>query len=167
MVESLCASSCPPAGIKPLMMRKRLAWLALSLAVLGAACGGGGGDEGDSGGESSGETESSAVTEAVSTLKSCLTDAGLEVKVEETTAFGVEAPHGHLEVPLDSESFNKAYAVDLWVFETPAAAEEARVAITLEQEDDERGKVIGSVVLNYEIIPDEDDTKQVEACIEA
>lgn len=153
-----------PGWYTTAMMNKKLAWLALLLAVLMAACGGGGGD--DSGEETSGETESSAVTEAVSTLESCLTDAGLEVTVEDTKAFGVESPHEHLEVPLDSEAFSKAYAVDLWVFETPAAAEEARVAITLETKDDERGKVIGSVVLNYEIVPDEDDTKQVEACIE-
>ena len=146
------------------MMNKKLALLALLVAVLGAACGGGGDDSSE---ETSGETESSAVADAVSGLKSCLTDAGLEVTVEETKAFGVEAPHEHLEVPLDSEAFSKPYAVDLWVFETPEAAEDARVAITLEQKDDERGKVIGSVVLNYEIVPDEADTKQVEACIEA
>ena len=130
-----------------------------------AACGGGD----DGGGESAGSTDSGndALTSAVEELSTCLTDAGLEVTEEETTAFGVEDPHKHLEVPLESEAFDKPYNVDLWVFETPEAAEGARTPITLETKDDERGKVLGSVVVHYEIVPDEEDTEQVEACLDA
>ena len=86
---------CLRTGIQPLKMRTRLVWLAVLLVVLTFACGGG--DGGGSGKESSDETDSGAVAEAVSTLQSCLTDAGLEVNVEDTKAFGVEAPHEHLE----------------------------------------------------------------------
>lgn len=147
------------------MLRIRVAWLVVLVALILSACGGGD-DAGSEGEDSESSADSSVLTEAVASLESCLTDAGLEVVPEDTQAFGVESPHDHLEVSLDSASFDKAYAVDLWVFETPEAAEEARTPITLETKDDERGKVIGSVVVNYEIIPDEDDAEQVEACIE-
>ena len=135
------------------------------MVVLTGACGGGD----DGGGEDAGSTDSGSdeLTSAVEELSSCLTDAGLEVTEEETTAFGVEDPHKHLEVPLESDAFDKPYNVDLWVFETPEAAEGARTAITLETKDDERGKVLGSVVVHYEIVPDEEDTEQVEGCLDA
>ena len=143
----------------------RVAWLVVLAALVLSACGGG--DDAGSEGDDSGESEtSSALTEAVASLESCLTDAGLEVATEDTQAFGVESPHEHLEVPLESQAFDKAYAVDLWVFETPESAEEARTPITLETKDDERGKVISNVVVNYEIVPDDEDSEQVEACID-
>jgi hypothetical protein len=134
--------------------------LLLIVAFIATACGG------DDNGSDSGNTNAGGSVPATSALQSCLTEAGLEVKTEDTKAFGVEDSHDHLEVPLESEAFDKDYAVDLWVFETSEAAEGARTAITLSNEDDERGKVLGSVVVHYEIVPDQEDTKQVEACIE-
>jgi hypothetical protein len=145
-------------------MKRILACFAVVSVLLLSACGGGG-EEGESEGDSSSSESSSALTSAVEEISSCLTDAGLEVGQEDTDAFGVEDPHEHLEVALDSEAFDKPYNVDLWVFETPEAAEGARTAITLETKDDERGKVLDNVVVNYEIVPDPEDTEQVEGCL--
>lgn len=147
------------------MRNNRIARIALlaAFALLFVACGGddGGGEEGASG------EPSGALASAAQELTSCLTDAGLDVREEDTTAFGVEDPHEHLELTLESEAFDKTYSVDLWVFETPEAAEAARTPITLETEDDERGKVLGNVVVNYDIVPDKEDVEQVESCLDA
>jgi hypothetical protein len=125
----------------------------LGLALLAAACGG----------EEAG-TAGGALQTRAQEIVQCLQDAGLDAALDPSTAFGVEAPHQQVKVPIRSVLDNE-FPARLWVFETPEAAEEARPLITLgETEDSEKNRLIDTVLVSYGSIPNEDDAATVEGC---
>lgn len=153
--------------------RRLLAGAALAALVLtGAACGSD--DDGDA--AATGSTATDAPAEATDDavvpadgglsaedLSTCLTEAGLEPVVADARPFGVEDPVDQLDVQLADEDLTAS----LHVFETEAAAEENRTAITLQTEDDDRNQVAGNVLLSYSIIPgfDREGADAVESCL--
>lgn len=158
--------------------------LALALVVLGgtAACGddadvGASEDRGSSndtggreGGEGGGGTRPGQRFDvdgdpiAADDLVACLEDAGLEPEDVDTIPLGVEDRFERYRVELAHEGLS----AELFVFESPAAATDARPAIALTNTDTERSRVVDNVVLDYSIIPsfDREGSDAVEGCIE-
>ena len=128
----------------------RRGW-ASSIAVLALALAGCGDDEGGSD-----EPEQSGLEADADALVSCLVDGGVEAQLNENVAFGVEPDHVGVEASdLPSELLKydtgegTVSGVKLWIFESEADAEEARTAITLQTEDDEKSWVDGRVVVSW------------------
>ena len=135
---------------------------AVLLALSAAGCGGGGDDGGDavkpSHSSSAPDDGGFTVTDGSTPdeLVSCLTDAGLEAATTDTTMLGVDDPHVQVRVE-DMEGFEGpgSQGADLWVFADPAAAADNASYITLggsDDPEDRRAKVVGNVVLQFDII---------------
>jgi hypothetical protein len=127
-------------------------WSAL-LVVLALDVSGCGDDDGGGGSD---EPEQSGLEADADALVSCLGDADVEAEVNPNVAFGVEADHVGVEasdLPSELLEFDSGSGtltgVNLWVFESNADAEEARTAITLQTEDDDKSWVDGRVVVSW------------------
>ena len=132
----------------------RREWAA-AIVVLALALGGCGGDDGDEG-DGSAEPEPSGLEADADALVSCLGEADVDAEVNPNVAFGVEVDHVGVEasdlppelLKFDSGSGTRS-GVNLWIFESAADAEEARTAITLSNEDDDKSWVDGRVVVSW------------------
>ena len=155
--------------------RTRLtALLAAGVLLVGAAACGGDDDDAttdttaaDGGTETTVDEPSGTGRFTIEDLRSCFTDAGLEPEDEDAMPFGVEDPVERLTVPLNAEGTSTPLKAELYVFESDEAAERNRTAITLQNEDDARNKLIENVVLSYTIIPsyDKEGSAAVESCL--
>jgi hypothetical protein len=92
-------------------------------------------------------------------------DAGFEAVPNDTKAFGVEVEYDRLTVDLQSESFDKAYNADFYIFESETDMQDNRAAITLNTEDDLRNISSGASLLNFSIVPDEEHATALENCL--
>ena len=139
----------------------KLLALVLSIVAILGACGGGGDDE-DAGGASGSSEELSA---AAADVQSCIADAGFEAVPNTTKAFGVEVEYERLTIDLQSDSFDKPYNADFFIFEDAAAMQDNRAAITLNTEDDLRNISAGPILLNFSIVPDEEHATALGECL--
>ena len=106
--------------------------------------------------EGSDEPEGSGLEADATSLVSCLGDAGIDARVNENVAFGVEAEHTGVEaseLPSELLAFDTGagteQGVKLWIFESETDAEESRAVITLQTTDDDKSWVAGRVVVNW------------------
>lgn len=150
----------------------RRAWSAAAVVVLALALAGCGDDE-DKGSD---EPEQSGLEADATTLVACLDDAGVDAAVNDSQAFGVESDHAGVEagdLPSELLKFDSgsgtAQSVNLWVFESGDDAEEARVAITLSDVDDDRSWVDGRVVVSwdYPVDREAEQAVAVDDCVAA
>jgi hypothetical protein len=126
-----------------------------SILIIAMGCG----DDAGSGG-------GNALSARADGILGCLTDAGMRASSKDTTAFGVEAPHDHLTVTIHSDAFGDESQADVWIFESPADAEEARPLITFQDEDTETNRIVGSSLVHYNsVIPDPADAGSIESCL--
>jgi hypothetical protein len=138
-------------GIRHVMRTTTRLAVAAALVAGLAACGG------DDGG---------GLSDRADQILSCASEAGLAATREETTAFGVEAPHEHISVTVHSDAFGDESEADVWIFEDSAAAREARPAITFQNSDTETNRIVGSSLVHYNsVIPDPADAQKLESCL--
>ena len=102
-------------------------------------------------------------------LVSCLTDAGLDAAVADTTMMGVEDPHAKVEVAdLEGYDGELRQGASLWVFADPEAAANNASYITVGGSDDpsnNRFAVSGNVVRVFFMVTDAEPTSDEAAVL--
>jgi hypothetical protein len=141
------------------MSASRSLWFVLVCSVLLALAGCAGASGSGGGGGGSGSSDPRAA------VMGCLQKTGLQAQPNDATPLGVDDPTEGITVTLQSQDFHESYEAEIWLFQSHAIAEKDRPAITLQTQDDIRNKVLGKAVVEYSIVPDKQDTKQVEACL--
>jgi hypothetical protein len=150
----------------------RRAWSAAAVVVLALALAGCGDDE-DGGSD---EPEQSGLETDADSLIDCLGDGDVTAVLNDSEAFGVEADHVGVEANdlpsellLNDTGSGTLSGVKLWIFEADEAAQEARTAITLSDEDDDKSWVDGRVVVSwyYPVNRDAAQAVAVDDCVAA
>ncbi len=138
--------------------------LILILAVLSLIVAGCGGDDG--GDDAGGGAQEKRAADRAATIRGCIEQAGLTTSDEDATPTGVDDPVERFKVAVagGGDAGGDASA-DVFVFESPEIAANAREAITLQTEDDATNKLLGEVVVDYSEVPEEGDAGKVEGCV--
>ena len=154
------------AGLGPITFARLRPLAAVTLAAISLTAVGCGGDDGGDDESGADSAQESRAADRAAAIRSCIEQAGLTTGDEDASPTGVDDPVARFNVAVaGGDDASGEASADVFVFETPEIAGDAREAITLQTEDDATNKLLGEVVVDYSEVPDDQDAGKVEGCV--